>query len=191
MVMDHSYVIGDFLWSGWDYLGECGTGITDYGQNSGFYTKPYPAIVAGCGLFDITGIRDTLGYYTTVVWGTYTKPFIAVRHPKHMREKTIYPMGAKYRNTDAINCWSFPGFEGQKTEVQIFSAGESVELHLNGKSFGKMRLRKAIAKFLVPYEPGRLEAISYDLAGNLIGRNLLLSASSNTQKTAVPEKESI
>ena len=31
-VRRYPYVIGDFTWTGWDYLGEAGIGRTDYGQ---------------------------------------------------------------------------------------------------------------------------------------------------------------
>ena len=30
-VVDHAQVIGDFTWTGWDYLGEAGIGRTEYG----------------------------------------------------------------------------------------------------------------------------------------------------------------
>ena len=77
-VKDNPYVIGDFMWTGWDYLGEVGVGIIDYGKKVGGFTKPYPAISAYCGAIDLTGKPDTLSYLAGIVWGTYQKPYIGV-----------------------------------------------------------------------------------------------------------------
>lgn len=179
------HVIGDFYWTGWDYLGECGVGVIDYNKNTGGYSKPYPCIAAGCGLYDIIGHRDTMAYDLAIAWGVEKKPHIAVSHPKHAKDKMI---AAIYRMTDGIDSWSFDGYEGVKTTVRVASVGKWVEVFVNGKSKGKKRLKDYVATFKVPYEKGVITAVSYDRNGAEIARNSLRSASGGTQIHVLCEK---
>lgn len=51
-------LIGDFMWTGWDYLGETGIGAPEYDvpwYQFGRFTKPYPEIPGGCGAIDLIG----------------------------------------------------------------------------------------------------------------------------------------
>ena len=60
LVKQHANVIGDFTWTGWDYLGEVGIGRPQYATTDGSrptFTAPYPYLLAGCGDIDITGHR--------------------------------------------------------------------------------------------------------------------------------------
>ena len=60
LVKQHGNVIGDFTWTGWDYLGEAGIGRPQYATADGSrptFTAPYPYLLAGCGDIDITGHR--------------------------------------------------------------------------------------------------------------------------------------
>ena len=44
------YVIGDFSWTAWDYLGEAGIGKITYDKNPGMsFYAPYPCKAAYCG----------------------------------------------------------------------------------------------------------------------------------------------
>ena len=53
--------IGDFTWTGWDYLGEVGIGRVDYTDDEGTRrrdrSRAYPWLTAWCGDIDITGHR--------------------------------------------------------------------------------------------------------------------------------------
>ena len=63
LVRQHGNVIGDFTWTGWDYLGEAGIGRPQYATADGSrpaFTAPYPYLLAGCGDIDITGHRAGL-----------------------------------------------------------------------------------------------------------------------------------
>lgn len=186
LVKKHPCIIGDFMWTSWDYLGECGVGVVDYGKQTGAYSKPYPVIVAGCGTHDIAGTPDTHAYQAGVVWGEFKKPYIATRHPKHFKEKTHYGIG--FRKTDAISTWTYDGYEGQPTEVQIYSQGAIAEIFINGKSAGKKPLKKCEAQFKVIYEPGTLEAVSYDSSGHELARDRIKTAGKYTKISAVPER---
>ncbi len=87
-VTDHPQVIGDFTWTGWDYLGEAGIGRTAYGEAVGglgmsAFHGDFPWAVAGCGDLDITGHRRPQSYYREIVFGLRTDPYVAVLRPEH------------------------------------------------------------------------------------------------------------
>ena len=183
-VNTNPHVIGDFIWTAWDYMGECGVGVIDYNQKTGVYTKPYPVIVAGCGAIDLTGFKDTYAYLTAIVRDQYDLPYIGVRPVNRSGEK-MFP--AMARKTDTVNSWSWKGYEGRKTEIEVFSRGKVVELLQNGKSLGKKQLKEFVAKFNTTYQPGSLEAVSFDDGGKELGRSSLKTASEETVLTVTPE----
>ena len=188
LVKKHPYIIGDFMWTGWDYLGEVGVGIIDYGKSSGAYIKPYPAISAYTGAIDLTGRRDVNSHLAAITWGLEDKPFIAVQQINHFGEKKIL---SHYRNTDALDSWSWPGCEGKGAIIEVYSQGEKVELIQDGRSLGQKKLKDCLAKFKTIYQPGTLEAISYDANGKEIGRSKLISAGKDTILTIRAEKDTI
>ncbi len=87
-VTGNPYVIGDFTWTGWDYLGEAGIGRIAYGDGAGglgmsAFHGDYPWVIAGCGDIDITGRRRPQSYYREIVFGLRTDPYVAVLRPEH------------------------------------------------------------------------------------------------------------
>jgi hypothetical protein len=61
LVESNSHVLGDFTWTGWDYLGETGLGVVQYADQK---TDPgtsfgtgFPGLTAWVGDLDITGHR--------------------------------------------------------------------------------------------------------------------------------------
>lgn len=86
-VLKHDYVIGDFMWTGWDYLGEAGMGLPVYGTDKADFCKPFPALCAGAGAVDLTGYVESQGIYASVVFGVRRAPYIAVRPVDHSGEK--------------------------------------------------------------------------------------------------------
>ena len=181
-------LIGDFMWTAWDYLGESGAGVPVYGKNkSGFY-KPYPCISSGTGSVDITGLIGAQGYYSKVVWNEHKQPYICVRPVNRTGEK--YFLG-QWRGTDAVSSWSWTGQEGRKAEVEVFSIGDAVELIQDGKSLGTKQLEDHKAMFETIYQPGELCAVSYDTQGEEIARSELKSASEETVMTVLPEDKKI
>lgn len=187
-IMLHNYVIGDFMWTAMDYLGEAGIGVPIYGSKHGGFNRPYPCISGGCGAIDLLGHIDTEAVYAAIAWGKYDKPYIAVRPINHSGEKYFFGM---WRGTDAFACWTFPGYEGKKAEIEIYSIGESVELFLNGKSLGRKKLVHAKAYFETSYKVGTLEAVSYDLSGKKLAVSRLVSAGKETNLTVTPERTKI
>ena len=179
-------VIGDFMWTAWDYLGEGGAGEVEYGKGSGSFVKSYPIISAYTGAFDLIGHKDTFGHLASIVWEAEKKPFIAVRPVDKAGEKARF---SSYRTTDALDCWTWVGHEGKKTEVQVYSPGYMVELIQDGKSLGKKKLKNCKASYKVTYQPGALKAICYDEAGSKLAESILKTAEKETMLTCQVDKK--
>ncbi len=188
LVEEMPFVIGDFMWTGWDYLGEAGVGVPLYGQRLGGFHKPYPCISAGCGSVDMTGFVDAQGVYAAVVWGRHEAPYIGVRPVNHTGEKVFF---GQWRGTDAVNSWSWTGMAGRDAEIEVYSVGDAVELLQDGASLGRRKLAECKATFKTVYRPGELVAISYDAAGREIARSALKSAAEETVLTVMPEESAI
>lgn len=192
MVEDTDYVIGDFMWTAWDYLGEAGVGLPFYGAESAPFSKDYPCLTAGCGSIDLTGYVESQGKYTSVVFGREKKPCIAVRPLNHAGE--LYTFGM-WRFTDAVHSWSWSGQEGKNAEIEIYSCGTEVELFqtIDGdkSSLGRKELVHCFARYETIYQPGELEAVSYDGDGNEIGRSSLHSANSKEEQLLLKTEESV
>lgn len=172
-VKKYPYLIGDFIWSGFEYLGETGIGAWTYGESGEGFMKPYPWILSGCGVIDILGNISPQGYYAKVAYGLTDKPYIGVRPLNHTGEK-VFP--SMWRGSDAVASWSWKGHEGKSAEIEVYSNAAKVVLALNNRVIGKKRPKKGIAKFKTLYKPGELVAVAYDEQGNKIGSSLLRTA---------------
>ena len=180
------YVIGDFTWTGWDYIGEAGVGIPAYKWGEGGFGAAFPAQLAYPGDFDITGFRRPASYYREAVFGLRKKPYIAVQNPTHYGEFLIK---TPWVISDATASWNWDGMEGKPAIVEVYAQGNEVELLLNGMSLGKKAAGKEAGfrtLFETTYEPGILTAISYE-NGQEIGRSELATA--GTERALCVEKE--
>lgn len=167
-------VIGDFGWTGWDYLGEVGLGYWTYGAETGGIAKPYPGILAGCGVFDITGAPGAALLLAQAVWGISQRPGIAVRPLDKTGQR---PNKTPWLSSDALPSWSWRGHTGL-ADVEVYSADHEVELLLNGRSLGRRKSgprSSYVARFRTQYEPGELTAVAYR-DGRETGRSTLRSA---------------
>ncbi len=113
-VRRHPHVIGDFTWTGWDYLGEAGIGRTVYGQPGSTpairsFLGEYPWRTAWCGDIDITGHRRPQSYYREIVFGLRAEPYLAVQRPEHHGEVAA---GTPWTWSDAVSSWTWSGHEG-------------------------------------------------------------------------------
>lgn len=185
MVKQYPYLIGDFMWTAWDYLGENGLGAWAYTSDGKGFNKPYPWLLAECGVLDILGNPTGEVYLAQAAWGLLDKPVIAVQPVNHPGVK---PAKAVWRGTNAIPTWAWKGCEGNKAVIEVYTTADSVELLLNGKSIGRKRVKNYVAKFNAKYVPGRLVAIGYDAQGNELGRGELQSAADKPVIRVTPEE---
>ena len=181
-------IVGDFVWAGMDYIGEAGIGAWEYEDYAPADAKECGWLTAGSGRINILGFAGGEAAYTKVALEKEKGPFIAV--------KPVYQRGrhspSAWKMTDALESWSWKGCEGMKAVVEVYARAASVELYLNGRSVGKKKLKDCCnITFNVPYENGKLTAVSYDSHGIEIGRCTLKTAADKTVLTMKPEKDAI
>lgn len=184
-VTDHPYVIGDFVWTGMDYIGEVSLGSSSYvpaGQQAGMsgnfsgYKIPrgvnifdmmanrpslWPYYVAWCGDLDLTGEKKPQMFYRDVLWDN-SKVEINVHAP--IPEGFAESLSG-WGWPDELPSWNWKGYEGKTLQVRVFTKAPWVKLELNGKIVGEKELTasdKYIAAFEVPYQQGELKATVYE-----------------------------
>ncbi len=184
MVKKYPYLIGDFMWTAWDYLGEAGIGAWSYTPDGKGFNKPYPWLLADCGAFDILGQLQAPAALARAAWGLDDKPWIGVQPVNH---PGIKPAKSTWRGSNAIASWSWDGCTGNKAVVELYSSASSVELFKNGKSLGKKKLKLCKASYKTKYDAGNLEAVAYDESGHEVSRNKLVSAENEKQITVDKE----
>ena len=148
-VKKYPQVLGDFVWSAWDYLGEACIGDWTYHSYKGL------PLLAGQGMIDITGKPLASMYFMQIVWGLRKKPFIGVRPVNHAKES---PSTGAWQFTNAIDSWSWQGYEGTKATVEVYADAAAVRLKLNGMEIATKPVKKYKAYFKLPYQPGTLTA---------------------------------
>lgn len=162
LVKENGHVIGDFTWTGWDYLGESGIGKCEYeGSGAGGVMGNYPWMAAYCGDVNLIGDRRPVSYYREIVFGLRKQPYIAVQRPEHYNDKLI---SSPWSWSDSISSWTWPGFEGKPIKVEVYSDAAEVELFLNGKSLEKAAVGEENdfkVNFDIVYTPGELKAVTY------------------------------
>jgi beta-galactosidase len=178
------WVVGDFVWTAVDYLGESGIGWMGYSQD---WQKlgPYPWHLAYSGEIDATGRKRPAAYYRQVLWRTGIDPIAAfVRQPKgteDLPDRHLYPITPPHLDwalDDVHPSWTWPGQEGKPQEIVVYSEFPEVELFLNGKSLGRKPVglqTEHKAAFNTAYAPGEMVAVGY-LDGREAGRWSLRTA---------------
>ena len=176
------WIIGDFTWTAWDYIGEAGIGKATFYEpgdprigNPWGAGSPFPWRTANDADFDITGGIRPQGVYRRIVWGS--------------RETAVFSYDpATYDKVETLSSWGFPGVwarwnwqgqEGQPVKIAVFSAAEETELFINGESQGRRKAGEALIHgmpltflFTAEYQPGTVEAVSYT-DGKEISRTVL------------------
>ncbi|MEU3618799.1 glycoside hydrolase family 2 TIM barrel-domain containing protein [Streptomyces sp. NPDC006872] len=195
LVKQYGHVIGDFTWTGWDYLGEVGIGRPQYVSEDGDrqqpgHNAPYPYLVAGCGDIDITGHRRPASYYREIVFGLRAEPYIAVRRPDYHGRTWA---GSPWAWSDTVSSWAWPGSEGAPITVEVYSDADEVELLGNGNSFGRRPAgpeHRFRTEFEIAYVPGELVAVAYR-DGAETGRTSLQWANGPVRLNAEADREVI
>ena len=182
IICAHPHLIGDFTWTGWDYLGEAGIGRVGYDDEDPVdggipgVVAPFPWLVAHTGDIHITGVRRPASYYREIVFGLRREPFIAVQRIENAHKQIAY--AGPWSWSDTLDSWTWDGHEGAAVDIEVYSAANEVELVLNGKTLGRQPAgpdQDFRTKFSAAYEPGELVAIAY-ADGKETGRSSLATA---------------
>jgi beta-galactosidase len=170
VVERNPYVLGDFVWTAMDYIGEAGIGMSALEKFDPFKSA-YPWFNAFCGDLDLIGEQKPQSLLRDVVWGL-SPVEMSVERPLPAGKQEI---DSKWGWGDELQSWTWPGAEGKPLTVSVFTRGDRVELTLDGRRVGEKSLVEADgsrARFAVDYAPGKLVASAYR-AGKLIGRRTL------------------
>ncbi|MDR2234468.1 MAG: DUF4982 domain-containing protein [Tannerella sp.] len=173
-VEKYPYLIGDFIWTAIDYLGEASIGWLGYPNKK----EHYPWNLAFTGDIDICGWKRPQSYYRDAFWNK-DNITIAVHPPvpsfELPRNREVW---SRWHFDDIVFDWNWNGMERKPIAIDIYSSTNEVELFLNGRSLGRKpagRENKNMASYLVPYEKGELKAIGYNANGTTV-ENVLHSS---------------
>jgi len=159
-VIDNQNVIGDFVWTAFDYLGEASIGWRGYYQEQNFY----PWNVAYCGDIDICGWKRPQSFYCDALWKKNQLSVFVKPPDPSFEENPKRVGGSKWHWFDAVADWNWSGYENQMFEVNTYSSCDKVELFLNNKSLGIRPTNRSTefkASWNVPYQSGELKAVGY------------------------------
>lgn len=164
MAEKHPAIIGEFVWTAIDYLGESGIGHAfplAPGETEPPQFIDWPWFNAWCGDIDLCGDKKPQSYYRDVIW--HRSPIEMAVHtplPKGGREKVSY-----WGWPDEMASWNWEGCEGNGMSVNVYTRYPSTRLYLNGELLGEKEVSsksKYTATFVVPYAPGELKAVGME-----------------------------
>lgn len=161
MVEKYPHILGDFIWTSMDYLGEAGIGhsLIATPDAKPQFSPGWPWYNAYCGDIDICGFKKPQSYYRDVVW-KISNLEMAVHAPIPSGMKEMVSM---WGWPDEHQSWNWAGSESRKLQVNVYSNYPEIRLELNGKVIGTKPASaetKLTATFEVPYEAGELKAIA-------------------------------
>lgn len=180
----HPYVIGDFVWTAIDYVGEAGVGHTFERTNDAWVqVLGWPWFNAWCGDIDLVGTKKPQSYFRDVVWGE-RKIAMAVRLaiPEGEHEEIrgwgwtaeenhwnwgngylpieLRPENYKTSSLKGSVVHDINAKRSDSLRVNVYSREKRVRLSINGKVIGEKDINpnNYTASFWVAYEPGELKA---------------------------------
>ncbi|WP_291104590.1 glycoside hydrolase family 2 TIM barrel-domain containing protein [Flavobacterium sp. UBA5153] len=193
MVQSHNYILGDFVWTALDYLGESSIGRWYYpGDKPGESWEGvfFPWHGAYCGDIDLTGWRKPISHYRSMLYNDNEKLYMAVREPN--------PDSGKIKTTGwavwpTWESWTWPGFEGKEIQVEVYSKYPKVRLYLNNKFVGEQATteeQQFKATFTLPYKTGELKSVG--VIDNKEVETTILQTSGNAAKIRlIPDRSKI
>ena len=164
---DYPWVIGEFVWTGFDYLGEPTP-----------YDEYWPSRSSYFGICDLAGLPKDRYYLYRSKWRSAEGRSKGENKDEH----TVH----------LLPHWTWPDRKGKVTPVYCYTDYPEAELFVNGKSQGRIKkLQNYIPENLndskrldryrlrwndVKYEPGELKVIVYDADGNAAGQQIVRTA---------------
>ncbi|GAA3979607.1 glycoside hydrolase family 2 TIM barrel-domain containing protein [Mucilaginibacter dorajii] len=165
LVKSNNYVLGDFVWTAMDYLGESGIGRWYYsGDVPGEHWEHdfFPWHGAYCGDIDLIGWRKPISHYRNLLYNNTEKLYMAVREPEPdpLEIKTTW-----WSVWPTWESWTWPAYLGKAIKVEVYSKYPKVRLYLNNKLIGEKPTtdeQEHKAEFTVPYAAGQLKAVGVE-----------------------------
>jgi beta-galactosidase len=170
---DEEYIAGEFVWTGFDYLGEPTPYVRYFMQQKGM-DDAIESRSSYFGIVDLCGIPKDRYYLYKSYWND--------------NENTVH----------ILPHWNWDK-KAEKVPIFVYTNGDCAEIFLNGKSLGKQCKKpnssKSTERFRliwndVVYESGELKAIAYR-EGKVIGEQLMRTASEPYQIKLSPDRTTI
>ncbi|MFQ3588124.1 MAG: glycoside hydrolase family 2 TIM barrel-domain containing protein [Fimbriimonadaceae bacterium] len=157
-VVECPWNLGDFVWTGQDYIGESGIGQSFAPE--GFPTEGrFPFHLAVCGDLDLIGLRKPRSHYRECLWREGLV-YAVVHVPAHLASPKLETGWHRLWGWDEVEAhWNWGVEAGFPLEVEVYTSCEEIEWSLNGRPLGSHRMTKQDRnrfRFKVPYEPGTL-----------------------------------
>ncbi|HVT88623.1 MAG TPA: beta-galactosidase GalB [Tepidisphaeraceae bacterium] len=164
------FVSGEFVWTGWDYLGEPTVNNIPpggRGRGRGATTSPATSPATGSGAVAATAPAPGRGrgpavpdprrssYFGIIDLAGFPKDRFYI-YQAHWRPD--FPMA------HILPHWNWPDRMGEVTPVHVYTSGDEAELFLNGKSLGRKKKGEFEYRIRwddVKYEPGELKVVTY------------------------------
>lgn len=188
-VEENNHVIGDFVWTACDNMGEVGTGRFEWGTKklSGGFVADYPWRTCFQGDLDLCGYRRPPSYFRESIWKKSTAPKIFTTHPKHNGEDFT---GTLWHWWDVLDTWNFEDeYLGTLVKTDVYTVADEVKFTLNGKVVGTAKTESGVASIDIPYERGVVEAEAIT-NGKVVGHATLQTVGEAYKIHVVPEKDS-
>jgi|WetSurMetagenome_2_1015567.scaffolds.fasta_scaffold00005_146 beta-galactosidase len=138
-VSDNDYVMGQFLWTGFEYLGEAGR---------------YPVRSNTAGVIDLAGNKKPEFYFRQSLWSE--KPMVFIGTTDRLTEQGPVSLWA-HKRVEPV--WNYE--EGRMISINAFSNCEEVELFINGVSLGDKKMsefKNRAITWEIPFAKGTLRA---------------------------------
>lgn len=195
-VHDYPYIIGDFVWTAMDYLGEAGIGRHYYEGDKTpgeHYTGPkWPWHGAYCGDIDITGYRKPISHYRTMLFAPSEPVYMAVHEPNGYKGDIRTTL---WGTLPTVRSWNWEGYEGDSIEVEVTSHHPGVRLYRDNTLVGQSstgREEEYKTVFKLPYQPGMLRAVAVNNVGNEVSpADTLYTAGTPTQLRITADREQL
>ena len=133
--------MGQFLWTGFEYLGEAGQ---------------FPSRHSTSGIIDLAGNKKPEFYFRQSLWSD--KPMVFIGTTDRLTDNGPVNLWA-HKRVDPVWNWK----TGQTISVNVFTNCEEVELFLNNKSLGTKKMadfKNRTITWDVPFETGTLKAVA-------------------------------
>lgn len=175
LVEKHPYIVGDFVWTAIDYLGEAGLAQSNeiLPGEGGHQFMGWPWYNGWCGDIDFCGDKKPQSYYRDILWRE-REIAMAVQAPVAGGKREVVNF---WGWPNELPTWNWQGREGQAMTVRVYSRSPKVKLYQDGQLIGEKETGKEdyTATFEVVYRPGELKAV------NMTGKK---ECASITYKTA-------
>lgn len=148
-VIKNDYVTGQFIWSGFDYLGEA---------------QPWPNKGWVWGIIDTCGFRKPISYLQQSLWDDKPMVHIAVFDDRLEENPQKVHWNLHWSWPKMASHWNFPNFENGLVRLVTFSNCESVALFINGDLMGTKKMSDFpdhMMTWYVPYEKGTIKAVGF------------------------------